>query len=188
MSESRDLGDVKYINQWNRDIVFGFMKQMQSLFPKESINYTIPTLVIHWILLYFTIGDQFDENNCASSYALSQRNTLLTKSEVDMSSAYLSNIVTKGKHQWKFELKKLDKNDGFYMTSIGIWKAKFSPNLTKRIDHCVLRRKVYGWIVNLQQTLEFKRYGDICVTGDIIDMILDLDKRTLTTITYPWYF
>ena len=41
------------MDQANKDIVFGYLRNIQMLIPSDSVYYTIPTLVWHWCLLYF---------------------------------------------------------------------------------------------------------------------------------------
>ena len=50
-----DFKQVKRINQRNKDIVYGYIKQFQQLFPEDNPYYTIVQLIQDICLLYFTI-------------------------------------------------------------------------------------------------------------------------------------
>ena len=50
-----DLKRVKNINQRNKDIVYGYMKIIQSMFPEDNSYFTIHQLIQDLCLLYFTI-------------------------------------------------------------------------------------------------------------------------------------
>ena len=54
---------VKNIDQNVKDFVYGYIRNEQKLFP-DNFYYTIPSLVTHWILLYYFINEHFDEKCC----------------------------------------------------------------------------------------------------------------------------
>ena len=51
-----DLRRVKHIAQKDKDIVYGYMKRMQSMFPDDMSYYTIGQLIQDLCLLYFHIA------------------------------------------------------------------------------------------------------------------------------------
>ena len=53
------LEQVKTIHQRAHDIVNGYIREIQDIFPTDVIYYTIPMLVNHWILLYHFIRESF---------------------------------------------------------------------------------------------------------------------------------
>eukprot|EP01084_Bolivina_argentea_P115092 204751_1 len=53
MSQTFNLADVKYIHQFFKDTVHGYLRQTQPLL-KDSLYYNIPTIIEHTILLYYS--------------------------------------------------------------------------------------------------------------------------------------
>ena len=184
------LKNVKGIKQESRNIVFGFVRRVQESMPKDIVYYTIPKLIIYWCLLYFHQQDTFDPQNCSTNFELSMDNTLVTniKKSGRGASAYLSEKVKNGAvHRWRFQVFPLSKK----AMTIGVWKTKYPISTTS--SYFITRGfcKSYGWIITgnklskgdvneLTINNKRKRYGKrICVGGDIIDMILDLDRKEL---------
>ena len=180
------LETVKHIDTKTKYIVDGFVRRAQKLFPSNIVQYTISTLIIHWILLYYYQQDEFDPTKHTDSYVLTKNNTLVTLYQ-DMNgngSAYLSKIARSGIHKWKFKLIRANDDD-WYM-SIGVFNLNHTINIKKRVDN-FYNNEAYGWIVNSQDALRGRgSQGRYCekryVTGDIIEMILDLNKMELRYI------
>ena len=53
------LKDVKHINQYSEYLVYGYNRRIQAILPNNKSYYNIPTLVIHWIMLYFANPEHF---------------------------------------------------------------------------------------------------------------------------------
>ena len=178
------LEDVKFADILTKDTVFGFIRQVQSILPDDNVYYTIPTLVTHWILLYFFIKESFDPEAHSKKLELSKDNFIVTVKETgdnyEAITAYLRNVIKSGTHQWTF---KIIHCEATYTIVIGIWDNKHgldSEHAIYSIDSC---EKSYGWCVSggwLSRNEEYEDYGpDKCQTGDIVDMIVDLDKLEL---------
>ena len=171
------LENVKVICVRTKDCVNGYIKNCQKLLPEDNVYYTIPTLVIHWILLYFHIGDQFDPANCAKGYELCYENNTIValnyNTEGNKGAVYLKNIARKGIHKWTFKLLKVNSDDWF--DSIGVWKVKYPIKITDRVE-AFSNRQGFGWIVNWKWSVYTNKS---CVTCDIVEMILDLNKLEL---------
>ena len=180
-SRSVCLDDVKWIKQEIKDCVFGYVRNAQTELPVDNVYYTIPSLAIYWILLYFYESDEFDSNNCNSTYTLSDNNMVVTKNVDSTSSAYLTMVATNGVHLWKFKI--LQVNSEKYNVTIGVWKTNYK--LTPAIGICSTgnRVKQYGWLVNYDgvKSTTFDTFEGItaCNKGDIIEMMLDLNERNI---------
>ena len=185
MSASKMLENVKRIDQESKDLIFGYIRNVQELFPADNVYYTIPNLVIHWILLYFYFEDKFDDKLCTQSYDLSDDKSIVTLNSEHgnrgKGPAFLSRIVkSKQRHCWRFRINHLNSST-LWMT-IGVWKCNHDFDLKYRLDSGYVKGKFYGWIVNYQVAIDGGRhkYGKRrCKTGDIVDMILDLEKLEL---------
>ena len=73
--------------------------------------------------------------------------------------------------------------------TIGVWKTKYPITSTKSYFMSRGAFKSYGWVITTQQFTygdtrqTVKEYGkEKCVKGDIIDMILDKDRKQLRYI------
>ena len=175
LASNATLENVKMIDTKTKDLVSGYAKQSQLDLPSDNVYFTIPTLVIYWILLYYYPSDKFYKYQ--KNYALSSNELIIKKREFGDGSAYLSKIVNQGVHRWIFRINKVNRS-GSSMT-IAIWKTKYIEN----IDRCLYdaaNGKSYGWMITGLYLTSAGRYGiDKPKDGDIIEMIIDLNKRTL---------
>ena len=181
------LEDVKKIELKMKICVYGFIRKTEQLFPTDNSYYMIPALVIHWIILYFASLDGFDALNVTESYQLSQANMVITRNVVKSFStcAYLKAIAKQGVHRWGFKLRAC--NDSGYYMAIGIWKLTQPICIYESIELVgVQDGAYYAWLLNGKKTvpsaaIHVYDYGeDICMTGDVVEMILDLEKKTLS--------
>ena len=177
------LEDVKSIDQNTKYTIYGFIRNMQKQISRDNIYYTIPELVIHWILLYFYIADQFDPEYCSNSYQLSANNCTITKLNQDDSTAFLTKVVSKGVHKWKFILHK---KVSYGNIIIGVWKSKYTKSTQQVVRGADARGRYYGYYVshrsltNGDKSLRNLQYADVDgKDGDIIEMILDLNSFKL---------
>ena len=94
------LEDVKKVDQRSKDCVFGYIRRIQSIFP-DHIYFTISPLITHWIILYYYVWEQFDDNLCAKDkYILSENNTIVTQNDEEgPGNAFLKNIAKFGVHR-----------------------------------------------------------------------------------------
>ena len=165
------LQSIKGINDADKNIVLAYIADIQKLFPKHNVYLTIPELVIHWVLLYFYISDEFDTNNKGKSYSLSQDNSIVTKNQSrDWNLVSLTSKAISGIYIWKFELTKVDK--WRYSIAIGIWKTKFEIEIGWEVVNAPLGP-------HTKDQNEAPSYDKTCRQGDIVEMILDLDKLQL---------
>ena len=182
MSTSLTLEDIKKIDQESKDVIYGYVKGIQKLFPADIVYFTIPTLVIHWVLLYHYIGDQIDDSKLSEQYALSCENTVITVQTGRISDFVpFQKVVENGIHQWKFKILKVNE-DRLFMT-LGIAKANIEI-YCDRVDN-FKERDGYGWMMNCNTLTNWTSYtkgNKVCVSGDIIGMILNLNAMTLSYI------
>ena len=181
---AKSLEEVKYVGEITEYIVFGFIRRVQNVMPKDNPYYTIPQLIIHWCLLYYCFGEHFDAGNCSTNIALNASKTIATKKHTikgTYSVGMLSKIVSLGIYRWRFKIVKYSK----YAMSFGVCPINSEIDLNSMLYH---NEKAYVWIAN-QYTLYYRGwdegwYGEKLQfkDGDIIDMILDLDERTLKYI------
>ena len=122
--------------------------------PKDDVYYLIPTLVIHWILLYFHQREHFDPSHCSNYIILSEDNTIATQTG-DRKEMFvlLSKIARSGVHRWKF---KLLENNG-YIKTIGIFKSKlYSPALDSDATSFYYVTKAYNMNLGSKKLIKYK--------------------------------
>ena len=120
----------------------------------------------------------FDPNNCHISYKLNTNNKHVTMNMHKGGQVYLVNIARSGVHKWKFKITNMQKKN-IYMT-IGIWKANNKLDTKERL-WSKAKDKGYGWVINAQRLHNSNdKWGRLCWTGDIVEMILDLNTGTLS--------
>ena len=54
------LEDIKSIDQKIKDVIHGYIRNVQKEMPQDNIYFTIPALVIHWIMIFYYIAEHFD--------------------------------------------------------------------------------------------------------------------------------
>ena len=186
------MADTKQINQRVIDYVNGYIRSIQSTLPGDNANSSIPALVIHWILMYYYSGDKFDSGNCAGGiyrYRLSGYNTIYTDVAERGGSqpAFLTRIANKGEHKWKFKLMNFERDNGTIKSIVfGVWKLSNPIDPTIEMFKDDMDGKIYGWRPSYKNGYAFSgkkldhQYGDRkCRSGDIIEMILDLNEWKL---------
>ena len=180
-----NLQDANDIDQQTKDCVLGYIHRVEKLLPTDDIIYfVIPPLIIHWIILYYHIQEEFDVN-CyeMKKYELNENNTVIKQKELfALGSAYMKKIAKSGIHRWKF---KMINCAGMGYVTIGVWKNNHKPCINASTFEKSVAGKSYGWIANAKVATDGDdddrhRYGsrEAC-SGDVIEMILNLNKREI---------
>ena len=94
-----NLDDAEWADQKSTDLVFGFVKEAQRLFPLGTY-YTIPALVQHICLVHYFLEDCFDRKLMSESleYEDEYNKYCIVKTNSGWGTAYVSNIVSTGKY------------------------------------------------------------------------------------------
>ena len=190
----QSFNDYKHsITDKNKKLVHGFVRQSQSSLSTEhsslesSLFTTIPNEIYEIVLLYYLVGDKWNEKYIFDNYKISGiDNEILTKLNNGHKSMFLSEIVgPKGKHIWKY---KIIKHGGLY--------GRFGVVLNRLIEDkqlwathlCTIPNTCYVWECMIGNELlmhEYDRwsgikYGVKCVKNDIVSVILDCNKNELS--------
>lgn len=94
------LEDVKNVDVRTKDLVFGYIKRVQELLPGDNI----PRLVTHWCLLYFYESELFDREKHGKLFEVNESRTTVNKTANGDASAFLTKVVDRGVHRWKFRI------------------------------------------------------------------------------------
>ena len=180
---------TKHINVFVTDTINGYLRRIQSSFPVDSIYYNnIPSLVSYWCVLFFYVKECFDPDACDSHYILSDDNTLVEKKPYssDAGNVFLFNTASHGVHKWKFKLRIGNMFDS--TMTIGVWKINHLLDTTQALYDIWYKGKFYGWRVNNgtithgDDEQRYKYTNHTKQNNDVIEMILDLNKRELRFI------
>ncbi len=178
----------------DKSTVNGYIRKIEQ--NNESFNNNIPMIINYLCINYYHISkDRFDPILHGKDITVSDNKItfkISNKFDYSNSSAFLSNIVSNGKHQWRFKI--INKKTWPY---IGVTPNKTDPNDNEHnneLNQCV-RYDGYGlfglwypryygllrglkllWFITWTKTYCPTRKSD----GDIIDMYLDLNKFELS--------
>ena len=191
MAKKASLQDVEKVDQKAKVLMSGYIRSCQKLLPDEEDNpyYIIPTLVIHWCLLYFYSIERFAVFG-KNMFSVDVDGKIIKSLSARYAAAFLTEIVDEGVHRWNFQvIKHRAKNCTIH---VGVWKNKFTPNISSLISK---KGKSYCYLIS-HGSLSFGDKDDSwggndsfraakrwrCDEGDVVEMILDLNKLELRYI------
>ena len=170
-----DFAQLDRINQARKDTVTGFIRRTK--------NKHIPEEIIHICMLFYALVDQFDPK-CVDSALIKlneETQSVIHIKDYGQTSAYLTNIVDSGRHEWKFKI--VQRRD---VMLIGIWRVgeNVSPPLNTYFTNGHDKGYAYSLSAGKRTTIRGghsdSKYGVKGTDGDIVDMVLDFDKSSLS--------
>ena len=96
----------------------------------------------------------------------------------------MTNIVSKGRHEWKFKIHKLSGGG-----SVGIWNMKYDPKPILLKGIAEEAERAYAFLLNgarlnvhdkAHEWTEYESYGQVCQSGGTISMLVDFNKLTMS--------
>ena len=167
---------------------FGYIKDIQALFPVDNSYYNIHDLIKQICTLYYACIHEWDAEHIGHKIKLNKTtNSIKQIKDLTSSSSYLKEAFSSGMHHWRFKIDVCKQSD-LWSTTLGIWKTRFGeppPNicfsLTK--DDCC-----YGFAYSLGELLEGDgcpaetQYGVMVKSVDVVEMHCDMDKLELSYI------
>ena len=179
---SFNLENVKKADKKSRQLIFGFVREAQELLPDDTY-YNIPELISHICLVYYFLMDFFDPKLMHKSieYAEEGNKYCVVKNDSEWRSAYLSNVVSSGKHRWQFKI------EGNGCPEIGIAHEEVTEYDLKYKICFTQEGTGYSYITaDAQLTNDegnvdrHSEYGKKCGKGDVIDMFVDFNANTIS--------
>ena len=179
------LEDVKNVDNGTQICVYGYIRRVQDIFPEDNVYFTIPKLVIHWILLYFYMPEEFKVFN-PKKYVTSDNGKRLTRlKNSGVATCYGAVKITSLKetiHEWKFKIIKRTR-----YIAIGIDETKYAMMKKGHFQNRLGIEKTRGYAVwedgiksNMQNERTSKEEKIKFNGDDTVRMILDLKQRTLS--------
>ena len=182
---SLSVQQFKSIGKKCKYAVYGYIRNVQSIFPSNNPYYNIPNEISFICICYYSPTDEWDPLLIGPDVKI-DGNSVIHLS-IGYQSAYLSNIVSTGINIWKFSLNKVSDN----WNIIGVTKTKYK----QYVDNTFVMNKNdgYGYLIRYMDGLcahltnpgdpgnAGKKYGSKKLeSGDIIEVILDLNKLCLS--------
>ena len=180
MATSACLEDVKNIDQRTKDCVFGYIRKIQDIFPEDNVYFTIPSLVIHWVLLYFYTAERFEIYGKNSK--VSDDGKIVTNTTGCWSTVYGNvKIPSLNKRMYKWRFKIIDRTGWM---AVGIDETKYVRKDRGGFEDHEGESKIYvlwhngeklDWETDVDDVDNLLSYD----TGDTVEMTLNLMKQTL---------
>ena len=188
---SLKLSKLKQLSQRNKDLSFGYLRENES---QSRSNY--PQLIKYLVLFYANAEDQFDPNATHESLEINKNCLINTRmlsggpvTHKDLIS-YLKGIMCNGVHIWKLKYKNEKRWGCESYAQLGVWKTTSGKPIVENVwiddtnDNGICSGYMItmdGFQTNPQNIVRHEKHkAEIEVNGDIIEMILDLNKFTLT--------
>lgn len=176
-----NLASVKYVDDIDKILISGYIREMFTVVP--------PELIEHIIVLFYYEYDRLHEKEHGHLLTIIDEMTVTNKSNRDhYQNALLTKTVESGIFCWKFRLDAIGRRGrDRWDCLIGIWNTK-SKNPTA-VQGSFTTNDCEGYaFVTLAGKLTnpkspgnyWKEYGKKCDVGQEIEMILDMDKLELS--------
>ena len=191
-----DLTSFIHIPQREKDLINGFIREIQKIFPEDVPFYNIPISINKICGVFYQLyNDKWDKKYIGVNHRLSQDGYRIEHIKSYQNTSYGSLIVkSPGIYRWGFKLHHtchLTK-DNYWAVVLGVWKTKSAEEpLTKKAFSTNAHGKGHyewgyafdaipgvlikpaGWISN------GGKYGKRCTVGDVIEIELDLNQFVL---------
>ena len=178
-----ELKKLKNIDQMTKDLVNGFIRDIQRYLPNNQTYYNIPSSIKNICILFFYMFDEWNPNMIGKGFTIVNDTKLVSEySSFTWRAAYLSKMIENGQHIWKF---KLVQGNCFM---IGIWDCKYDSSITLSGDLDRSDGKSYVYHTYFAHCNKYPNasweengsYGQKCKEGDIISMCVDMELLTLS--------
>lgn len=171
---SFSLQKTKSSNKKSKFTVFGYIHEHESLQKSKKKIYKIPLLIQYLCLGYYDSSDKWDKSHCKIDKNIANITSYENKS------AFLTNIISKDKYKWKFKIQSLSINAHIFF-SIRPFISETNYNTLPEYVFCGATGS-RAILIDEKTDTKVHDYGTKCKQNDIIEMILDLNKNTLSFI------
>ena len=189
---SLELSRFKRIHDRHKMAVFGFIKNVQSLLPKDNAYYQIHDLIKQTCTIFYASVHEWDLDFISDRVDfIEETNAIRQNSDGPSSSSFLKDVFDSEKHHWRFKVDKI-RSDDEWTATIGIWKANTEINdeyplccvFTSNEDWAMCG---YGYAFNCARISDAKdgicyagnKYGVTAKIADIVEMHCDMDNLEL---------
>lgn len=171
-----DFRKCNKIDSKTKDSVFGFVRKMEDIL-------NIPGLIpIICLLFFFENDDEWDIEQTGKSLKILDDKKTISQGKIGQTAAFLTNILYHGIHKWKFRVNCLNETGSngilglFALHPKAIQSTKGRYNLSESVGMSLETGK-YNKLMMLSED-----YAIGCKSGDIVEMIADLEQGILKYI------
>merc|ERR1719206_18646 len=195
MATSVNFDNVKHIDGRTQMITRGFIREITEQLEYSKCCCSIHTVPrdISVVCLIYVANDRFSQDEIGNVMGVYRNRLTLTGGFFHRqlpNSAFLSNVIDRGRYSWRFRLANVNSGHTYWTTTIGIWKCR--KGIVPPINHIftIGQHVAYGFAANIGVLVdpatghddEQKTYGQWCRAGDIVEMHIDLVRCELRFI------
>ena len=182
MAQVINIAEIKKIDTRTKHLLYGFIHNTQTLLPTNNAYYNIPDLIVHLCLMFYYIKECWDPIWCIDigNFIVNKNEITKKKSLMGYKSAFLSQIVSKGIHHWRF---KIIIRGGGNNIDIGICKTSKVNSENANAYFTKTPGDGYAYICtqgSLNGYGKQKPLLPLCKQNDIIDMFVDLNTYQIS--------
>ena len=148
------------------------------------LSKTVPNVIIDIILCFYYLNDEWDKNKVGLQFPTDTCVQLGPVNSYQCGAAFLSKTISQGIASWTFRIVKMcnEVNIGVAKTSFAHHHRGSSRFFNNNNDSYVWRASKKGMLMDPARRgpHDLRQYGKTCVDGDIVDMILNMEERTLS--------
>ena len=198
-----DLSRAKSIPQKEKDLINGFIRRIQAIFPKHTTYFNIPTSINLICALFYNlyVNDRWDPKHIGVYHKLTNNSYSIDHYKDGWQSSSFGSVIVKspGIYRWRFKISQLAHTsvqyDMYWSVVLGVWKIKsarkppsntYFANTGKKVGYNLwgyAYDTTTGVLIGSKGTnADGPKYGQKCRKGDIIEIELDLNEFTLRYI------
>ena len=119
-----DLSNFRKINEKYKLTVFGYIQDVQALFPSNESYYLIHSLIKQTCTLFYASIHEWDPSFISPNVKfIEETNSIKHIARFQSSSSFLKYPFDSGIHQWRFKIERCNDNE-YWSSTIGIWNTK----------------------------------------------------------------
>ena len=190
---------LKSINKKSHLIVYGYLREYEmdtfGDLCKSNPYYNFPEIMLKICLIYYHTMDKWDKRYIGPHHELTKDGLCIENTKEKTGTSYGEIIASSpGVYKWRFKLNHVPKlSYSYWGIILGVWKitAAQEPKTKKSFPSITNYQGSHKWgyafdamngtLVNARgdNAKTGGEYGRRCVTGDVVEVVLDLDVFTI---------
>jgi len=193
MATNVNFENAKHADERTRMLITGFIRETAEVLDRTRLGFSIFNAVprdLSVICLIYVANDRFSADAIGDIMGLYQKRLTLTggfSRRQLPNSAFLSNVIDRGRYSWRFRLIEVATKQ-YWTSTIGIWKCRKGAAPPINRIFTLGEHVAYGFAANIGALVdpatghedEERPYGLWCRGGDIVEMHIDLTRCQLS--------